>query len=60
MFGSPDQVIDKSAKYQDIGADAFIYYASMGLGMAEQKNSLQLFINRVMPAFHQKEPKNDS
>ena len=38
MFGSPDQVIDKLAKYPDIGVDAFIYYASMGLAMAEQKN----------------------
>jgi alkanesulfonate monooxygenase SsuD/methylene tetrahydromethanopterin reductase-like flavin-dependent oxidoreductase (luciferase family) len=44
MFGSPDQVIDKLAKYQDIGVDAFIYYASMGLGMAEQK--------KIPAAFH--------
>ncbi|HAR50993.1 MAG TPA: LLM class flavin-dependent oxidoreductase, partial [Roseovarius nubinhibens] len=35
--------------------DAFIYYASMGLDMAQQKRSLQLFIDRVMPAFADKE-----
>ena len=38
MFGSPGQVIEQLAKYQDIGVDAFVYYASMRLGMAEQKN----------------------
>jgi alkanesulfonate monooxygenase SsuD/methylene tetrahydromethanopterin reductase-like flavin-dependent oxidoreductase (luciferase family) len=51
MFGTPEQVIAKLRRYQDIGADAFIYYASMGWGMAEQKRSLELFCNEVMPAF---------
>ena len=37
--------------YQDLGVDAFIYYASMGLDMDVQKRSLQLFINQVMPEF---------
>lgn len=52
VFGSPDEVIDKLEKYQEIGVDAFIYYASMGLGMAQQQRSLQLFIEHVMPAFN--------
>ena len=52
MFGSPSQVIDKLGKYQEIGVDAFIYYASMGLGMEQQRRSLQLFIENVMPAFN--------
>lgn len=51
MFGTPATVIAKLKQYQDIGVDAFIYYASMGLGMKEQKRSLQLFIDDVMPAF---------
>ena len=51
MFGSPDQVIEKLKKYESIGVDAFIYYASMGLGLEEQKRSLQLFIDKVMPEF---------
>tara|TARA_R110002096_G_scaffold22170_4_gene71487 strand:- start:3312 stop:4349 length:1038 start_codon:yes stop_codon:yes gene_type:complete len=51
LFGTPDQVIDKLKKYQDIGVDAFIYYASMGLDQDVQLRSLQLFIDRVMPAF---------
>ena len=51
MFGSPEAVIGKLAQYQAFGVDAFIYYASMGLDMAQQKRSLQLFIDEVMPEF---------
>lgn len=51
MFGTPDQVIEKLKPYQDLGVDAFIYYASLGLGMEEQKRSLRLFVDEVMPAF---------
>jgi alkanesulfonate monooxygenase SsuD/methylene tetrahydromethanopterin reductase-like flavin-dependent oxidoreductase (luciferase family) len=55
MFGSPDQVIEKLKMYEKIGVDGFIYYASMGLGMDQQKRSLKLFINQVMPEFAQKD-----
>ena len=51
VFGTPDAVIQKLQAYQALGVDAFIYYASMGLDLARQKRSLQLFIDRVMPAF---------
>ena len=50
-FGTPEEVTQKIKQYQDIGVDAFIYYASMGLDMAQQKRSLQYFIDEVMPAF---------
>ena len=50
-FGSPEEVTDKLKQYEALGVDAFIYYASMGLDMAQQKRSLQLFIDEVMPAF---------
>ena len=55
MFGAPDQVIEKLKMYQEIGVDAFLYYASMGMDMAQQKRSLRLFIDQVMPAFAEKE-----
>ncbi len=55
MLGSPKAVIAKLKKYQGIGVDAFIYYASMGLGMDQQKRSLQMFIDQVMPAFAEQE-----
>ncbi len=50
-FGSPEQVIAKLKAYEALGVDAFIYYASMGLGMEQQKRSLQLFIDHVLPEF---------
>ena len=51
MFGRPDEVIAKLRRYEALGVDQFTYYASMGLGRREQKRSLELFINEVMPAF---------
>ncbi len=51
LFGSPAQVIEKLHAYRELGVDAFIYYGSMGLDMAQQKRSLELFIERVMPEF---------
>lgn len=51
MFGTPDQVIEKLKRYEALGVDEFIYYASLGLGHAEQKRSMELFCNEVMPAF---------
>ena len=51
MFGTPEQVINKLKRYEALGVDAFIYYASMNLDMASQKESLKLFCNEVMPAF---------
>ena len=50
-FGSPEQVVEKLKAYEALGVDAFIYYASMGLDMEQQKRSLQLFIDRVVPEF---------
>ena len=52
LFGSPETVIGKLQKYQNLGVDEFIYYASMGMDMAAQKRSLKLFCDEVMPAFH--------
>jgi len=51
MFGVPDEVVAKLKLYEALGVDAFIYYASLGLGQAEQKRSLELFCREVMPAF---------
>lgn len=51
VFGTPDTVVEKLKRYQSIGVDSFIYYASMGLDMELQKRSLALFIERIMPEF---------
>ena len=51
MFGTPDEVIEKLRLYEALGVDHFTYSASLGLGFKEQKRSLELFIEEVMPAF---------
>ncbi len=51
MFGTPDEVIAKLKRYEALGVDEFIYYASLGLGLDEQKRSMQLFCDEVIPAF---------
>lgn len=51
LFGTPETVIAKLKKYEALGVDEFIYYASMGLDMEAQKRSLKLFCDDVMPAF---------
>ncbi len=51
LFGSPDTVIQKLKRYEALGVDEFIYYASMGMDMAAQKRSMKLFCDEVIPAF---------
>ena len=51
VFGSPDEVVEKIKRYEALGVDEFIYYASMGLDMDAQKRSMDLFCDRVIPAF---------
>jgi len=51
LFGSPGTVIEKLKRYEALGVDAFVYYASMGLDMDAQKRSMKLFCDEVMPAF---------
>jgi hypothetical protein len=51
MFGSPDVVIEKLKRYEKLGVDQYIYYASMGLDMESQKKSMELFCKEVIPEF---------
>jgi alkanesulfonate monooxygenase SsuD/methylene tetrahydromethanopterin reductase-like flavin-dependent oxidoreductase (luciferase family) len=51
MFGSPETVIKKIKKYEELGVDEYIYYASLGLSHDAQKRSLKLFCDEVIPAF---------
>ena len=51
MFGTPEAVVEKLKAYQALGVDAFVYYASLGLPMAQQRRSLERFVERVLPAF---------
>jgi alkanesulfonate monooxygenase SsuD/methylene tetrahydromethanopterin reductase-like flavin-dependent oxidoreductase (luciferase family) len=51
MFGTPVEIITKLKRYEALGVDNFIYYASYGLPMDLQQKSLKLFVDEVMPAF---------
>lgn len=51
MLGSPDKAIEKLKLYESLGVDEFVYLASMGLGHKEQKKSMELFCNEVIPEF---------
>ena len=53
IFGTPGQVVDKLRPYAALGVDQFCYCASYGCPMPEQKTSLRLFIDEVMPAFQE-------
>ncbi len=56
IFGTPDEAIAKLRPYEALGVDYFCYCASFGVPMADQKKSLSLFIDEVMPAFQAPEP----
>ena len=51
LFGRPDEVVAKLRRYEALGVDAFIYYASYGLARDRQAKALRLFCDEVMPAF---------
>ena len=51
MFGSPDSVIEKLKCYEALGVDHFAYLASMNWSHKEQKRSLELFCQEVIPEF---------
>jgi alkanesulfonate monooxygenase SsuD/methylene tetrahydromethanopterin reductase-like flavin-dependent oxidoreductase (luciferase family) len=53
ILGTPEEAIAKLKPYEALGVDSFCYCASYGLPMAEQKKSLRLFIDEVMPAFRE-------
>jgi len=60
ILGTPDQVIAKLKRYEALGVDYFCYNASYGLPMPEQKASLALFIDEVLPAFHARPARSDA
>ncbi|MGE3969644.1 MAG: LLM class flavin-dependent oxidoreductase [Dongiaceae bacterium] len=51
IIGSPESAIAKLKRYEALGVDHFGYQANAALSYADQKRSLKLFIDEVMPAF---------
>lgn len=56
ILGTPDQVIEKLKPYEALGVDYFCFNSAYHLPPAQQKKSLRLFIDEVMPAFQKPEP----
>lgn len=55
LFGTPDEVIEKLRLYEECGVDLFCYGSNFGLPWPACRRSLELFIERVMPYFAERE-----
>ena len=51
IIGAPEEAVEKLKRYEALGVDHFCYNANPGLSFADQKRSLRMFIEKVMPAF---------
>jgi alkanesulfonate monooxygenase SsuD/methylene tetrahydromethanopterin reductase-like flavin-dependent oxidoreductase (luciferase family) len=53
MIGTPDEVIERIKHYQELGVDEFAYWIDNGMTHAQKKESLELFVQQVVPAFQE-------
>jgi flavin-dependent trigonelline monooxygenase, oxygenase component len=51
LFGTPEVAIEKLRLYKNAGVDVFCYNPVFGIDYSFSRRSLELFIERVMPAF---------
>lgn len=51
MIGTPDQVVERLKYYQGLGLDEYSFWSDNSLSHEEKKRSLELFIEKVVPAF---------
>ena len=56
VMGTPEQVVEKLRLYEEAGVDLFCYGVNVGLPWSDLARSLELFIEKVMPAFAEAEP----
>lgn len=54
VLGTPDEVVRKLREYERAGTDVFLYGATWGLDREQEKRSLRLFIDEVMPQLDRK------
>jgi len=50
-IGTPQEVIDKIKRYEDLGYDEYAFWIDSGMSFERKRDSLDRFINEVMPAF---------
>jgi len=51
VIGTPQQVIDRLKGVEDLGYDEYALWLDVGVTFEKRKRNLQLFIDKVMPAF---------
>lgn len=51
IVGTPQQVIQRLKYYQSLGYDEYAFWIDTGMSHATKKQSLQLFIDEVLPEF---------
>ncbi|WP_428773938.1 LLM class flavin-dependent oxidoreductase [Vibrio sp.] len=49
--GTPEEIVKRLKYYETLGVSQYSYWADNSLSFEEKKKSLQLFIDRVIPAF---------
>ena len=52
IIGSPDEVIKRIKFCEDLGYDEYSYWIDSSMDFKTKKKSLELFIDKVMPAFN--------
>lgn len=51
VIGTPDTVIERLKRYESMGYDQYSFWIDNGMPFEKKRRSLELFIERVMPAF---------
>jgi alkanesulfonate monooxygenase SsuD/methylene tetrahydromethanopterin reductase-like flavin-dependent oxidoreductase (luciferase family) len=51
VIGTPDTVIERLRRYEALGYDQYSFWIDNGMSFEAKRQSLQLFIDKVMPAF---------
>ncbi len=51
VIGTPDTVIERLRRYEAMGYDQYSFWIDNGMPFEAKRKSLQLFIDKVMPAF---------
>jgi len=51
VIGTPDTVIERLRRYEAMGYDQYSLWIDNGMPFEAKRKSLQLFIDKVMPAF---------
>ncbi len=52
VVGTPAEVIERLKAYEVMGYDHYSFWIDSGMSFEKKKRSLELFIDRVMPAFN--------